>query len=184
MVTHWPPLQTCYKLEDYVEDCFNVDKYRNLYSHIVHSIVASQMWDKRNSPDLEAPYAQKKTDRLPEHKRSQSLNAPLPESQLQQIHTKYLGLASPGIGFTSNYGLLTVPISVTYSKFFFLGVISNRCKTCKQLGHNATTCRKRIPREDRVPKPQDKSKEAIAKPFNTSSLHNNSNSIPFRWPST
>ena len=69
------------QLEDYVEDFFTVEKYRNLYNHIVHPIAAPQMWEKRNFPDLDPPYAQRKTGRPPEHKRRESLNIPLPESQ-------------------------------------------------------------------------------------------------------
>jgi len=57
------------QLEDYVEDYFTVKKYKNLYNHIVHPIAAPQMWEKRNLPDLDPPYAQKKTSRPPEHKR-------------------------------------------------------------------------------------------------------------------
>jgi len=38
------------QLEDYVDDCFTVDTYKNLYNHIVHPITAPQMWEKRNLP--------------------------------------------------------------------------------------------------------------------------------------
>jgi len=79
------------QLEDYMEDCFTVEKYRNLYNHIVHPIAALQMWEKRTLPDLDQPYAQRKKDMPPEHKRRESLNAPLPESQSQQLPHKVLG---------------------------------------------------------------------------------------------
>ncbi|KAJ8439455.1 LOW QUALITY PROTEIN: hypothetical protein Cgig2_008486 [Carnegiea gigantea] len=42
---------------------------RNLYNHIIHPIAAPQMQEKRNLPDLDPPYAQRKTGRPPEHKR-------------------------------------------------------------------------------------------------------------------
>ncbi|KAJ8438843.1 hypothetical protein Cgig2_023035 [Carnegiea gigantea] len=64
---------------------------RNLYNHIVHPIASSQMWEKRSLPDLDPPYAQRKTDRPSEHKRRESLNAPLPEYQSQQLPHKVLG---------------------------------------------------------------------------------------------
>ncbi|KAJ8421207.1 LOW QUALITY PROTEIN: hypothetical protein Cgig2_025005 [Carnegiea gigantea] len=41
------------QLEDYAEDDFAMEKYRNLYIHIVHPIGALQMWDKRNLPNLD-----------------------------------------------------------------------------------------------------------------------------------
>lgn len=79
------------QLEDYVDDCFTVEKYRNLYSHIIHPIAAPQMWEKRNLPDLDPPYAQRKTGRPPLHKRRESMNAPSVESQSQQLPHKVLG---------------------------------------------------------------------------------------------
>jgi len=45
------------QLNNYVEHCFIVEKYRNLYNHIVHLIAAPQMWEKRNLLDLDPPYA-------------------------------------------------------------------------------------------------------------------------------
>ena len=47
------------QLEDNVDDCFNVDTYKNLYNHIVHPIAAPQMWEKRNLPELD-PHMLKK----------------------------------------------------------------------------------------------------------------------------
>jgi len=46
-------------LEDYVEDCFTVNEYKNLYNHIVHPIIAPQIWEKRNFPELD-PHMLKK----------------------------------------------------------------------------------------------------------------------------
>ncbi|KAJ8420926.1 hypothetical protein Cgig2_030220 [Carnegiea gigantea] len=66
------------QLEDYMEDYFTLEKYRNLYNHI----------EKRNLPNLNQPYAQRKIGRPPEHKRRESLNVPLPESQSQQLPHK------------------------------------------------------------------------------------------------
>ncbi|KAJ8438929.1 hypothetical protein Cgig2_033816 [Carnegiea gigantea] len=133
------------QLEDYVEDCFTVEKYKNLYNHIVHPIVAPQMWEKRNLPNLDPPYAQRKISRPLKHKRRESLNAPLPESQSQQLPHKVLRFGT------------------------------TRCKTCEHLGHNAATYgrprdehgrlltkRKRRPIEGRVPKPWGRPKKQKA----------------------
>ncbi|KAJ8435903.1 hypothetical protein Cgig2_010260 [Carnegiea gigantea] len=84
-------------------------------------------------------------NRPPEHKRSQSLNTPLLDSQLYKFHTKNL---------------------------VSLFVILNRCETSKKLGHNAVTYRwlrnehgrllekrKTKPRRGRVSKPWDRPKK-------------------------
>ena len=79
------------QVEDYVDDCFTVDTYKNLYNHIVHPISAPQMWETRNLPTLDPPHLQKKTGRPPLHKRRESLSTSRPESSSQQIPTKVFG---------------------------------------------------------------------------------------------
>ncbi|KAJ8448871.1 hypothetical protein Cgig2_030727 [Carnegiea gigantea] len=60
------------QLEDYVEGYFTLEKYRNLYSHIVHPIAASQMWEKRNLPDLD-PLMLKRKQGRPRKQKSSTL---------------------------------------------------------------------------------------------------------------
>ena len=76
------------QLEDYVEDCFIVDKYKNLYNPIVHPMATLQMWEKRNLPVLDHLFAKKIIGRSPKHKRKDSLNTLVPESKPQQIPHK------------------------------------------------------------------------------------------------
>ncbi|KAJ8436431.1 hypothetical protein Cgig2_013472 [Carnegiea gigantea] len=149
MATYWPPFQTCCKVHFQDEATVGrlcerllMEKYRNLYNYIVHPIAAPRMWEKRNLPNLDPPYAQRKTGGPSEHKRREFMNTPLPESQSQQLSYKALGSGT------------------------------NRCKTCKHLGHNAPTCgrprdehgrlltkRKRILIEDKIPKSRGRPKK-------------------------
>ena len=96
------------QLNNYVEHCFIVEKYRNLYNHIIHPIAAPQMWDKRNLADLEPPYAQRKIGRPQEHKRRESLNTPLPESQSQQLSHKVLGSGTTRYKFHLKFWLISL----------------------------------------------------------------------------
>lgn len=79
--------------EDYVDHCYNVETYRNLYNRIVHPISDPIMWNPRpNLPELDPPRHQVKKGRPQEHKRRESQFAPEPDlAQSQQVSTTIFG---------------------------------------------------------------------------------------------
>jgi len=161
------------QLEDYVDECFSVDTYQNLCNHIVHLVAAPQMWEKRNLLALDPPYAKKRTGKPPQHKKDN----PCTPLYLNQVHNKSqpksLGLAPPGTNFISYLCNRLFILSIYITKCtMFPFVILIRCRTCKQLGHNAATYgrrrdangrlvdkKRRKQTEGRVPKYRGRPKE-------------------------
>jgi len=161
------------QLEDYVDDCFTVDTYRQLYNHIVHPISAPQMWESRDLPTLDPPYVQRRTGRPPEHKRRESLHTSIPESSSQQIPTTVFGSGTTRykIHFILMFVICMCSLYITNTRMSPFDMLI-RCRKCKQLGHNSTTCgrrrdasgrvldkRKRKQAEGRVPKRRGRPKK-------------------------
>ncbi|KAJ8444068.1 LOW QUALITY PROTEIN: hypothetical protein Cgig2_030925 [Carnegiea gigantea] len=126
-------------LEDYVEDCFTVEKYKNLYNQIVHPIATPQIWEKRNFPDLDPPYAQRKMGRPSEHKRRE---CPLLESQSKQLSHKVLESGTTKCKTCKH-----------------LGHNAATCVRLRDEHRRLLTKRKRIPTEGRISKPQGRPKK-------------------------